>query len=106
MADVINDRIVKNSIELGATTETITHDTHSARKIADKVAMIYEGKIIWFGDIKDIDNSKNKYLEQFIAGSSNGPINFLKYINSLIIISQKLEKQQYQEHSIQTIKTI
>ncbi len=78
MADVINDLIVKNSKELGATTVTITHDMHSARKIADKVAMLYEGKIIWFGDIKDIDNSKNKYLEQFIAGSSNGPINFLK----------------------------
>ncbi|MDA9231237.1 ATP-binding cassette domain-containing protein [Rickettsiales bacterium] len=78
MADVINDLIVKNSKELGATTVTITHDMHSARKIADKIAMLYEGKIIWFGDVKDIDNSKNSHLEQFIAGSSNGPINFLK----------------------------
>ena len=76
MADVINELIIKNSKELGATTVTITHDMHSARRIADKVAMLYEGKIIWFGDIKDIDNSKNEYLDQFINGRSKGPINF------------------------------
>jgi len=76
MADVINDLIIKNSKELGATTISITHDMHSARRIADKVAMLYEGKIIWFGDIKDIDNSDNPYLDQFINGRSTGPINF------------------------------
>ncbi len=49
MADVINDLIVKNSKKLGATTVTITHDMHSARKIADKIAMLYEGKnyLVW-----------------------------------------------------------
>lgn len=77
MADVINDLIIKNSKELGATTITITHDMHSARRIADKVAMLYEGKIIWFGDVKDIDKSGNEYLDQFINGRSTGPINFL-----------------------------
>ena len=76
MADVINDLIIANSKELGATTITITHDMHSARRIADKIAMIYDGKIIWFGDIKDIDNSGNPYLEQFINGRSTGPIDF------------------------------
>jgi len=80
MADVINDLIIKTSKELGATTVTITHDMHSARRIADKIAMLYEGKIIWFGDVKDIDNSNNPYLEQFINGSSKGPINFLESI--------------------------
>lgn len=74
MADVINDLIIKNSKELGATTISITHDMHSARRIADKIAMLYEGKIIWFGDIKDIDNSGNPYLDQFINGRSIGPI--------------------------------
>lgn len=74
MADVINDLIIKNSKELGATTVSITHDMHSARRIADKIAMLYEGKIIWFGDIKDIDNSNNPYLDQFINGRSIGPI--------------------------------
>ena len=78
MADVINDLIIANSKELGATTISITHDMHSARKIADKIAMLYEGKIIWFGDIKDIDASDNDYLDQFINGRAEGPINFLK----------------------------
>lgn len=77
MADVINDIIIKNSKELGATTVTITHDMHSARRVADKIAMLYEGKIIWFGDVKDIDKSKNEYLDQFINGRSTGPIDFL-----------------------------
>jgi phospholipid/cholesterol/gamma-HCH transport system ATP-binding protein len=77
MADVINDLIIKNSKELGATTVTITHDMHSARRIADKIAMLHEGKIIWFGDVKDIDKSKNKHLDQFINGRSTGPIDFL-----------------------------
>ena len=76
MADVINDLIIKNSKELGATTISITHDMHSARRIADKIAMLYEGKIIWFGDVKDIDNSGNPYVDQFIKGRSTGPINF------------------------------
>jgi phospholipid/cholesterol/gamma-HCH transport system ATP-binding protein len=76
MADVINDLIIQNSKKLGATTITITHDMHSARRIADKIAMLYEGEIIWFGNIADIDNSGNPYLDQFINGRSHGPIDF------------------------------
>jgi len=78
MADVINDLIIENSKKLGATTITITHDMASARKIADKVAMLYEGKIIWFGDVKDMYSSGNEYVEQFIHGCAKGPINFMK----------------------------
>ncbi len=74
MADVINDLIIANSKELGATTVTITHDMHSAKKIADKIAMLYEGKIIWFGDVKDMYSSGNEYLDQFIHGKAEGPI--------------------------------
>lgn len=77
MADVINDLIIANSKQLGATTITITHDMHSANKIADKIAMLYEGKIIWKGDKKDMYNSENPYLDQFIHGRARGPINFL-----------------------------
>lgn len=77
MADVINDLIIANSKQLGATTITITHDIASARKIADKIAMLYEGKIIWFGDVKKMDSSGNAYLDQFIHGRAEGPINFL-----------------------------
>ncbi|MBL6664463.1 MAG: ATP-binding cassette domain-containing protein [Rickettsiales bacterium] len=78
MADVINDLIIENSKKLGATTVTITHDMASASKIADKVAMLYEGQIIWFGDVKDMYSSNNEYVEQFIHGSAKGPINFMK----------------------------
>ena len=77
MADVINDLIIDNSKKLGATTVTITHDMNSARKIADKIAMLHEGKIIWFGDVKDMYSSGNEYLDQFIHGRAEGPINFL-----------------------------
>ncbi len=74
MADVINDLIIKCSEKLGATTVTITHDMHSAKRIADKVAMIYEGRIIWNGDVKDLNHSDNEYVEQFINGRAHGPI--------------------------------
>ena len=68
MADVINDLIATNSKELGATTITITHDMASARKIADKIAMLYEGKIIWFGNVADIGHSGNEYVDKFVSG--------------------------------------
>ncbi len=74
MADVINDLIVDTSKGLGATTLSITHDMASARKIADQIAMIYKGQIIWVGDAKDIDHSGNAYVDQFIRGAANGPI--------------------------------
>lgn len=74
MADVINDLIIETSKGLGATTLSITHDMHSARKIADDVAMIYKGEIIWHGKAADIDHSGNPYVDQFIKGSAEGPI--------------------------------
>lgn len=74
MADVINDLIVETSKGLGATTLSITHDMASARKIADQIAMIYKGQIIWVGDAKDVDHSGNEYVDQFIRGAANGPI--------------------------------
>lgn len=74
MADVINDLIVKCVRELGATTMSITHDMASARKIADRVAMIYEGRIIWHGMAGDVDHSGNDHVDQFINGRAEGPI--------------------------------
>ena len=74
MADIINDLIIETSKGLGATTLSITHDMASARKIADEIAMIYKGQIIWHGNAKDIDHSGNPYVEQFIKGSATGPI--------------------------------
>ncbi len=74
MADVINDLIVEQVKGLGATALSITHDMASARKIADYVAMIYEGKIIWKGTVGDLDHSDNEYVDQFIHGRADGPI--------------------------------
>ncbi len=74
MSDVINDLIKRCVEQLGATAITITHDMASARKIANKIAMLYQGKIIWLGSVKDIDKSGNPYVEQFITGSAEGPI--------------------------------
>jgi phospholipid/cholesterol/gamma-HCH transport system ATP-binding protein len=74
MGDVINDLIVKCVKELGASTLSITHDLQSARKIAHRIAMLYCGKIIWQGPVKDIDHSGNAYVDQFIHGRAEGPI--------------------------------
>jgi phospholipid/cholesterol/gamma-HCH transport system ATP-binding protein len=74
MADVINDLIVSSVKELGATTLSITHDMASARKIADRIGMLYKGRIIWFGPVAEIDRSGNPYVEQFINGRAEGPI--------------------------------
>ena len=74
MADVINDLIVTTVKSMGVTTLSITHDMASARKIADRIAMLYKGKIIWVGRKQDIDNSGNPYVDQFIHGRAEGPI--------------------------------
>jgi phospholipid/cholesterol/gamma-HCH transport system ATP-binding protein len=74
MSDVINNLIVACVRELGATTVSITHDMHSARKIATHVAMLHGGRIIWTGPIGDIDRSGSAYVEQFINGRAEGPI--------------------------------
>ena len=74
MADVINDLIVKITREVGATALSITHDMASARKIADRIAMIFEGRIIWAGSTADIDRSGSEHVEQFINGRAEGPI--------------------------------
>ncbi|AJD52585.1 MULTISPECIES: ABC transporter ATP-binding protein [Thalassospira] len=81
MGDVINDLIVKCTRELGACAMTITHDMASARKIADRVAMLYQGKIIWDGPVSEIDNADNPYLQQFVSGDIEGPLDLdLKHL--------------------------
>ena len=74
MADIINDLIISTVKDVGATALSITHDMVSARKISDKIAMLYGGKIIWQGPTKEIDHSGNPYVEQFIHGRAEGPI--------------------------------
>ncbi len=73
-ADAINDLIVEQTKALGAAAVSITHDMASARKIADEIAMLYEGKIIWRGPASSIDESGNAYVDQFVHGRADGPI--------------------------------
>jgi len=74
MADVINDLIAATVRDLGVTALSITHDIASARKISNRIAMLYGGRIIWDGATADIDHSGNPFVEQFIHGSAVGPI--------------------------------
>jgi phospholipid/cholesterol/gamma-HCH transport system ATP-binding protein len=74
MADVINDLIVKCVREVGTTAVSITHDLVSARKIADRIAMLHQGRIVWHGPTAEIDRSGNPYVDQFINGRAEGPI--------------------------------
>jgi len=74
MADVINELIVKCVSDLGATAVSITHDMASARKIGHRIAMLYDGKLIWQGPVKEIDTCGEPHVEQFIHGRAEGPI--------------------------------
>jgi phospholipid/cholesterol/gamma-HCH transport system ATP-binding protein len=74
MADVINELIVQCVKDLGATALSITHDMASVRKIADRVAMLYHGKIIWYDTVAALDSTDNPYVRQFVHGLSQGPI--------------------------------
>jgi len=74
MAGVINELIREIVTEMGATAITITHDMTSVRAIADQVAMLHDGKIRWVGPVDQIDMSGDPYLDQFIRGSAEGPI--------------------------------
>ena len=60
--------------QMSVTSVAITHDMHSAYKIADRVAMLYEGKIIGTGTPEEISRTENPIVGQFVAGSASGPI--------------------------------
>jgi phospholipid/cholesterol/gamma-HCH transport system ATP-binding protein len=74
MADVINNLIVKSVSDLGATAVSITHDMASARKIGHRIAMLYGGRLVWQGATSEIDRSGNPFVDQFIHGRAEGPI--------------------------------
>ncbi|MGC6471300.1 MAG: ABC transporter ATP-binding protein [Parvibaculales bacterium] len=74
MTDVINQLIRECVQDLGAATLTITHDMSSVRAIADKVAFLYQGKIIWQGSQAEMLDSEDPYLSQFMQGLAEGPI--------------------------------
>jgi phospholipid/cholesterol/gamma-HCH transport system ATP-binding protein len=74
MSDIINDLIISLKEKLSVTSIVITHDMKSAFKIADEVAMLYEGKFITRSTPKEFAASDNPFVRQFVEGSSEGPI--------------------------------
>lgn len=74
MTNVINDEIIQNAKQLGATTLSITSDMDGARAVADRIALLYEGEIIWCGPASAVDHSGNDYVDQFIHHRAEGPI--------------------------------
>ena len=74
MAGVINELIREIVTEMGATAMTITHDMTSVRAIADKIAMLHDGVIKWTGPVAEMDKSGDPFLDQFIHGRAEGPI--------------------------------
>lgn len=73
-AGVINDLICTLVSDLGVTALTITHDMVSARDVAHRIAMLYDGSIIWQGGRDELDVSGNPYVDQFVNGATHGPI--------------------------------
>ncbi|GBD95449.1 MAG TPA: ABC transporter ATP-binding protein [Nitrospirae bacterium] len=74
MADAINELIIKMREKLKVTSVAITHDMKSAYKIADTIAMLYNGVIIDSGSPEEIQNTSNPVVRQFIEGRAKGPI--------------------------------
>jgi len=73
-ADAINELINLLKNEFGVTSIVITHDMVSAYKVADRIAMLYEGRILETGTPAEIRNSTNDVVQQFIHGRAEGPI--------------------------------
>ena len=74
MAGVINELIREIVTEMGATAMAITHDMSSVRAIADHVAMLHDGIIQWTGPVSEMDATSDPYVQQFINGRAEGPI--------------------------------
>ena len=73
-ADAINDLILLLQKEMGVTSIVITHDMVSAYKVADRIAMLYGGKIIAVGPPEEIRHSPDPVVQQFLQGRAEGPI--------------------------------
>ena len=78
MSGVINDLIREIVVDMGATAMTITHDMTSVRTIADDIAMLHAGRIQWTGPVTDMDQSGDPYIDQFINGRADGPIEAIR----------------------------
>ena len=74
MADVINDLIISCSEKLGVTPIVVTHDIQSAYKVGNRIAILYDGKIIFDGTPEEVQNSHLPVVRQFVKGRADGPI--------------------------------
>jgi phospholipid/cholesterol/gamma-HCH transport system ATP-binding protein len=74
MGDAVNHLIKELHDKLKVTSIAVTHDMVSAYKIADKVAMLYNGRIIFTGTPDEIKSTKDPFVHQFITGEAKGPI--------------------------------
>ena len=88
VAGVIDKLILDLSKKLSITSVVVTHDMKSVFSIADRVAMLYEGKVLEVGTPDEIRKSKSEMVQQFISGSPDGPIRFFQqkddYLEQLI----------------------
>jgi phospholipid/cholesterol/gamma-HCH transport system ATP-binding protein len=73
-SDVINDLILDMQKKLGVTSVVVTHDMVSAFKVADRIAMLYKGRIIETGTVEEIKNTNNPFVKQFITGQRKLPV--------------------------------
>lgn len=74
MTNVINELILENVRNLGATVISVTSNLDGARHVADRIVMLNEGRVVWIGDVGDLDASGNDYVEQFVHKTRDGPI--------------------------------
>jgi len=75
---VIDELVIGLSKKLLFTSVVVTHDMNSVFRIADRIAMLHKGKLIALGNQEEIKNSKNEIVQQFIEGSTEGPLDFFK----------------------------
>ena len=73
-SDAINDLILKLQRELGVTSIVVTHDMPSAFKVADRIAMLSRGKIVYTGTVDEVRTTDHPMVKQFIEGNANGPL--------------------------------
>jgi phospholipid/cholesterol/gamma-HCH transport system ATP-binding protein len=84
VAAVIDKLIMDLSRKLSITSVVVTHDMKSVMTIADRIAMLYEGKVLETGSAEEIKNSKNEMVRQFIKGEYDGPIKFFQQKNDYL----------------------
>jgi phospholipid/cholesterol/gamma-HCH transport system ATP-binding protein len=75
---VMDKLIMDLSKTLNVTSIVVTHDMNSVFRIADRICMLYEGKVAEIGTKEEIRHSKNPYVQQFVSGSPDGPIRFFQ----------------------------